>query len=249
MAADVNKEGQGPGSEAATGPAGEQPAAAEAPEAPAPAGERPAAEPELQPQPAVDWELRLEAAEVEATRLKDELLRALAEVENVRKRAARDKADAARYAISGFARDLLPVVDNLQRALASVEPGTRAGDSALEALVAGVEMTGKALLAVFERHGITPIAAAGERFDPHVHEAMFEVPDESVPAGTVVQVLEPGFMIHDRPLRPARVAVSRGGPKPPAAGGDDAGAEAAPDTGATRAGTAAYEGAGPGGGG
>lgn len=156
---------------------------------------------------------RLSEAEKEIARVKDEFLRALAETENVRRRAARDKIDASKYAISSFARDLLSVADNLRRAADSVDAEARTRDPALEALVTGVEMTEKELLGVLERHGVTPIAAKGERFDPHVHEAMFEVPDESVPHGTVVQVLERGFMIHDRPLRPSRVGVSRGGPR------------------------------------
>lgn len=156
---------------------------------------------------------RLAEAETEIARLKDEHLRALAEVENVRRRAARDKSDATKYAVTGFARDLLPVADNLRRAVDMVDADARKQDQALEALVAGLEMTEKALLGVFERYGIMPIEADGKRFDPHVHEAMFEIPNESVPHGTVLQVLERGYMIHDRPLRPARVGVSRGGPK------------------------------------
>jgi molecular chaperone GrpE len=156
---------------------------------------------------------RLAEAEKEIAKVKDEFLRALAEAENVRRRAARDKLDASKYAISSFARDLLPVADNLRRAADSVDAEARTRDPALGALVTGVEMTEKELLGVLERHGITPIAAEGQRFDPHVHEAMYEVPDESVPHGTVVQVLERGFMIHERPLRPSRVGVSRGGPR------------------------------------
>jgi molecular chaperone GrpE len=156
---------------------------------------------------------RLAEAEQEIAKVKDDFLRALAEAENVRRRAARDKVDASKYAITSLARDLLPVADNLRRAADSVDAEARTRDPALEALVAGVEMTEKALLGVLERHGITPIAAEGQRFDPHVHEAMYEVPDESVPHGTVVHVLERGFMIHDRPLRPSRVGVSRGGPR------------------------------------
>ena len=167
-----------------------------------------------QPDSAADLAERLAAAEAEIARLGDERLRALAEIENVRRRAARDKADASKYGVSGFARDLLSVADNLQRALGSVDPAARQADPALEALVAGVEMTERELLAIFERNGITPIDALGQPFDPHVHEAMFEVPDESVPAGTVAQVIRSGFMIHDRPLRAAGVGVSRGGPKP-----------------------------------
>jgi molecular chaperone GrpE len=156
---------------------------------------------------------RLAETERELARVNDERLRALAEAENVRRRAARDKVDASKYAIASFARDVLPVADNLRRAADAVDAEARKQDSALEALVAGVEMTEKELLGVLARYGITPIEAEGQRFDPHVHEAMYEVPDESVPHGTVVQELERGFMIHDRPLRPSRVGVSRGGPR------------------------------------
>lgn len=156
---------------------------------------------------------RLAEAESQIAKIKDEFLRALAETENVRRRAARDKADASKYAISSFARDLLSVADNLRRAAGSVDAEARQRDPALEALLTGVEMTEKELLGVLARHGVTPIEAEGLPFDPHVHEAMFEVPDERVPHGTVVQVLERGFMLHDRPLRPSRVGVSRGGPK------------------------------------
>ncbi len=203
----------------ATPQTGEQPAAANEPAEPRGA----AAE-----QPAADAEARIAALEAEVERLKDERLRALAEVENVRRRAARDKADAAKYAVSGFARDILGVADNLQRAMAAVDEQARGVDPALDGLIVGVQMTEKELLSVFQRHGITPIAAEGQPFDPHVHDAMFEVPDPSVPAGTVVHVVEPGFMIHDRPLRPARVGVSTGGPKPaPKPPGAEAGSEAA----------------------
>lgn len=160
---------------------------------------------------------RLAAAEAEIAKLKDSYLRALAETENVRRRAARDTADAGKYAITAFARDLLAVADNLRRALDAVEPQARSADPALDALVAGVEITEKSLLGVFERYGITPIEAAGLPFDPNVHEAMFEIPDDSVPTGTVVSVVEQGYRIHDRPLRPARVGVSRGGAKATAA--------------------------------
>ena len=172
-----------------------------------------AAEQTTPPQPASSVEERLAAAEAEIAELKDQRLRALAETENVRKRAVRDREDASKYAMASFARDILSVADSLERALGTVDPEARAADPALEALVAGVEMTSKQLLSVYERHGITSIAAEGEKFDPHVHDAMFEIPDESVPAGTVLQVMERGYMIHDRPLRPARVGVARGGPK------------------------------------
>lgn len=166
--------------------------------------------------------------EAEVADLKDKLLRALAEMENVRRRAERNRADASRYAIANFAREMLGVADNLRRALDSVaaegEADTDAdtGDGAdetrdlgdrLEQLITGVEMTEREMLNAFERAGIKTIEAMGQRFDHNVHEAMFELEDESRPAGTVVQVMQPGFMINDRLLRPAKVGVSKGGPK------------------------------------
>lgn len=167
------------------------------------------------------------AAELEAQLAEtvEKWKRALAETENVRRIAARDREDASKYAVSKFARDLLSVADNLRRALESVDQEVREGDASLDALAGGVELTERELLATFARYGITPIEAAARPFDPHVHEALFEVPDDSVPHGTVVHVLEPGYMIHDRTLRPARVGVSKGGPKPGARSTEDVGAE------------------------
>jgi molecular chaperone GrpE len=157
---------------------------------------------------------RLIAAEAEAARLKDEYLRALAESENVRRRAARDRQEASRYAVSSLAGDLLSVADNLQRALGSVADEARKQDSALDALMSGVEMTEKELLAILDRYGVKRMAAEGQPFDPHLHEALYEIPDATVPHGTVLQVVQPGYTIHDRTLRPARVGIARGGPKP-----------------------------------
>lgn len=168
---------------------------------------------------------RLTVAEAEGARLKNEYLRALAETENVRKRAARDRQEAGQYAIAGFARDLLSVADNLQRALASVDARAKAADPALQALTSGVEMTEKELLSVLERHGVKPIPAMGQVFDPHVHEALYEVPDPTVPHGTVVQEAQTGYTLHDRTLRPARVGLARGGPKPGAPAAETAAAE------------------------
>lgn len=185
--------------------------------------------------PEVSADEALAAAAAEIAKLRDERLRALAETENVRKRAARDRENAARYAIDSFAKDMLSVADNLRRALVAVDQAAVAGDPALQNLVKGVEMTEAELLTVFKRYGITPIESLGKPFDPHVHDAMFELPDESVPERTVVQVVEQGYMIHDRPLRPARVGVSRGGPKRPPAG---AGEEPPSATGGA---TSAYE--------
>ena len=164
----------------------------------------------------------------EVADLKDKLLRALAEMENVRRRAQRNSADASRYAIANFAREMVGVSDNLRRALDSVageaaalsEADTDAGEDGagdpggrLEQLITGVEMTEREMLNAFERAGIKPIEAMGQRFDHNFHEAMFEIEDESQPTGTVVQVMQPGFMISGRLLRPAKVGVSKGGPK------------------------------------
>jgi len=149
-----------------------------------------------------------EALAAENAKLKDQALRALAEVENMRRRAERDREDANKYAISSFARDLLSVADNLNRALAAV-PADHAGDESVKNLIAGVEATERELIAAFERRGLSRIAPMGEKFDPNFHQAMFEVPDSTHPVGTVVQVLAPGWVIHDRLLRPAMVGVSK----------------------------------------
>jgi molecular chaperone GrpE len=150
-------------------------------------------------------------AELEST--KADYLRALAEVENTRRRAVRDRTDATQFAISGFARDILSVADNLRRALDTVDEEARAREPVLESLTNGVAMTERELLTILERHGVKPIAAAEQQFDPHVHEAMFEIPNDTVPHGTVLQVLEHGYTLNDRTLRPARVGISKGGPK------------------------------------
>lgn len=147
--------------------------------------------------------------EAENADLKDRLLRALAEVENVRKRAERDVGDARQYAISGFASDVLSVADNIERALASVPTEARKGEIGIRTLIEGVELTERELQNVLAKHGIRKLTPVGERFDPNVHEALFEVPDPSLPPGSVSQVVEPGYTIASRPLRPAKVGVSR----------------------------------------
>ncbi|RIK85311.1 MAG: nucleotide exchange factor GrpE [Hyphomicrobiales bacterium] len=150
--------------------------------------------------------------------LKDRALRLAAETENLRRRAARDVQDARSYAIANFARDMLQVADNLDRALAAVPAETKeGGDAGLKALMEGVELTGRAMIAALERHGVRKLDPQGERFDPNFHQAMFEVPDPSVPSGTVVQVVQTGYVIGERVLRPAMVGVAKGGPKQPAA--------------------------------
>ncbi|MAF96128.1 MAG: nucleotide exchange factor GrpE [Rhodospirillaceae bacterium] len=150
--------------------------------------------------------------EQQVEELNDKLLRALAEAENVRRRAERDKSDAAKYAIANFARQVLGVADNMHRAMASVDADARKEDPALEQLMVGLEMTEAEMLSTFERFGIKPIGAMGEKFDHNLHEAMFELDDASKPAGTVVQVVEAGYVLNDRLLRPAKVGVCKGGP-------------------------------------
>jgi len=179
--------------------------------------------------------------EQQVEELNDKLLRALAEAENVRRRAKRDKSDAAKYAITNFAREVLGVADNMKRAMASVDSEARKKDPALEQLMVGLEMTEREMLSTFERFGIKPIEAMGEKFDHNLHEAMFELDDTSKPAGTVMQVVEAGYVLNDRLLRPAKVGVSKGGPKEPNATGAAEGATPAPIDPALKDGQGAYE--------
>tara|TARA_R110002124_G_scaffold61155_4_gene167484 strand:+ start:10602 stop:11282 length:681 start_codon:yes stop_codon:yes gene_type:complete len=146
--------------------------------------------------------------------LKDQMLRIAADMENLRRRTKRDVADARQYAISNFARDVLSIGDNLDRAITTVsdEEKKNAGTT-LAALVEGVEMTGREMVRVFAKHGVTKEEPVGQKFDPNRHQAVFEVPDSSVATGTVVQVMQAGYMLGDRVLRPAMVGVSKGGPK------------------------------------
>ena len=157
-------------------------------------------------------EERTARLEAEVATLKDQLLRALAETENLRRRSERERSDAVKYAAAPMLRDLLAVADNLSRAIESVPDDAGAEDQRIETLLAGVKLTEKELSAVLERHNVVKLEPLGERLDPHRHEAMFEVPDESQPNGTIVQVVQPGYLLHDRLLRPARVGVSKGGP-------------------------------------
>ncbi|HML06622.1 MAG TPA: nucleotide exchange factor GrpE [Xanthobacteraceae bacterium] len=149
-----------------------------------------------------------------AADLKDKLLRVLAEMENLRKRTEREITDARIYGVSAFARDMLAVADNMRRALEAVSPELRASaEPGVKALIDGVELTERELLKALEKNGVRQFTPRGEKFDPNVHQAMFEVPDPSVPAGSVVEVVQPGYMIGERVLRPALVGVSKGGPK------------------------------------
>jgi molecular chaperone GrpE len=164
--------------------------------------------------------------------LKDRALRIAADMENLRRRTARDVHDARAYAIANFARDMLGVSDDLNRALAAIPAEAKAsGDAGYKALIEGVELTERAMLNALERHGVKKLEPKGEKFDPNFHQAMFEIPDPSMPANTVAQVVQTGYVIGDRVLRPAMVGVSKGGPKQaapqPAAepGPPDAGSE------------------------
>ena len=149
-----------------------------------------------------------------AAELKDRLLRTLADMDNMRKRTAREVADAQLRGITSFAHDILGVADNMRRALDAVSPEARRGaQAAVTALIDGIELTERELLKALEKNGVRQFAPQGEKFDPNLHQAIFEVPDASVPAGSVVQVVQPGYMIGDRVLRPAMVGVSKGGPK------------------------------------
>jgi molecular chaperone GrpE len=155
-----------------------------------------------------------EALAKEAADSRDRMLRTLAEMENLRKRTAREVSDARTYGISGFARDVLDIADNLQRALDAVPAEARAAaDPGLKALIEGVELTERSLHNALEKNGVRKFDPAGEKFDPNVHQAMYEVPDPSVPPGTIAQVVQAGYMIGDRVLRPALVGVAKGGAK------------------------------------
>jgi len=150
----------------------------------------------------------------EAAEYRDRMLRTLAEMENLRRRTEREIADTRQYAVANFARDLLGVADNMQRALETLSADFRdRADPVVKSHIEGVEITERELIKVMEKHGIRKFDPLGQKFDPNLHQAMLEIPDPSVPSGTVVQVMQPGYMIADRVLRPALVGVSKGGPK------------------------------------
>lgn len=176
------------------------------------AGEDAAAEPRT-PEAGADPEAaRIAELEALVAELKDQQLRALAEAENVRRRARREQEDTAKYAASSLARELLNVPDNLRRAIESVPAEARSGNEQLETLLCGVEMIERELLAALEKHAIRKVDPAGTKFDHNLHQAMFEVENSGQPAGTVVQVMQPGYVLHDRLLRPALVGVAKGDP-------------------------------------
>lgn len=158
---------------------------------------------------------RVQQLEAELAELKDRSLRALADAENTRRRAQREVMEARKYAASGIVKDLLNVSDNLRRALESVPPELHERDEQVKSLVTGVEMVEKDLLGAFEKHGVKKIEPMGEPFNHEYHQAMYEVENSGQPSGTIVQLLQPGYVMHDRLLRPAMVAVAKGQPDTP----------------------------------
>jgi molecular chaperone GrpE len=172
----------------------------------------PADEAALQPDAAPAAPKASTSLDRELADYKDRLLRTLADMENMRKRTEREVADARIYGISTFARDILGVADNMHRAMQALDDELRAkADDSMKALLDGVELTERELINVLEKHGVKKIEPLNQKFDPNRHQAMFEVEDASVPSGTVVQVMQAGYLIGERVLRPALVAVSKGG--------------------------------------
>jgi molecular chaperone GrpE len=158
---------------------------------------------------------QVKAALDAAADFKDRLLRTLADMENLRKRTERDVAEARLYGITGFARDVLQVADNMHRALDHIGDQLRAStDPTVKSLVEGVDLTERELMKVLEKNGVTIFSPIGEKFDPNLHQAMFEMPGSGYPNGHVAQVIQSGYMIGERVLRPAMVAVAKGDKAP-----------------------------------
>jgi molecular chaperone GrpE len=174
----------------------------------------PDADPAAEPTEEAKIAALIETLSKENADYKDRLLRTLAEMENLRRRTEREIADSRAYGISAFARDILAVADNMDRALGALDNELREkADAGTKALLDGVELTERELLKVLEKHGVKKFEPLGEKFDPNLHQAMYEVPDPSRPAGTIAQVVQPGYMIGERMLRPALVGIAKGGPK------------------------------------
>jgi molecular chaperone GrpE len=168
--------------------------------------------------PAAQVTAALEAA----AEFKDKLLRTLAEMENLRKRTEREVADARQYAIANFSRDVLAVADNMHRALEAIDSELRdSTDSKMKSLVEGVELTERELMKVLERNGVKKFSPLGEKFDPNLHQAMYEVPDTDAPPGSVAQVIQAGYMLGDRVLRPALVAIAKANKAPSVSANDN----------------------------
>ncbi|HMM93219.1 nucleotide exchange factor GrpE [Bradyrhizobium sp.] len=179
---------------------------------PAQAGEPVVSKPYIMPDDPEEGSVGALTKEVAETR--DKMLRTLAEMENLRRRTAREVADARAYGITGFARDILEIADNLQRAIDAIPAEAKeSADPGIKAFIEGVELTERSLLNTLEKNGVKKFDPTGEKFDPNFQQAMYEVPDPSVPSGTVVHVVQAGFTIGERVLRPAMVGVSKGGAK------------------------------------
>lgn len=154
-----------------------------------------------------EHQMRIEMLEREVEKAKDQTLRAMAETENMRKRAAREREDASKFAVTGFARDLLSVADNLRRAIEAIAGNKDQHDERMKTLLSGIEATERELLSVFERNGIKKLEPLHQPFNANHHEVMFEAPVEGLPPGLIFQLVQPGYLLHDRLLRPARVGV------------------------------------------
>ncbi|MFA5951438.1 MAG: nucleotide exchange factor GrpE [Hyphomicrobium sp.] len=193
-----------------------------------PAGTGPDPAPEAAPGVAADattgetarLEAEVEKLDGQIADLTDRLLRAHADIENLRRRMEREKEETAKYAISKFARDVVNVADNFERAVQAVPAGAAEQDNALKSLVEGVTMTEREFLKVLERHGVRRVNPKGEFFNPHQHQAVMEVQNADVPSGTIMEVFQPGYIIDDRVLRPAMVVVAKGGQKQPKPGAE-----------------------------
>lgn len=181
------------------------------PENPPPDGEPEGGAPAPEaPQPQADGsDERIAALQAELGQAKDQMLRAMAEAENTRKRLLREREDVRKYAVSDFARDMLDFSDNFRRALTAIPEDLKALDERIKGVIEGIEAMEKEVLRAFEKHGIKKIEPLGELFNPNFHEVMFEAPGTGKPAGTITQLIEPGYMLHDRLLRPARVGVAK----------------------------------------
>ena len=164
---------------------------------------------------------RIAELEAEVVRLKDQALRALAEAENTRRRAQREIEDNNKYAVANFARDVLPLADNLRRALDTLTPEERAANEKLEKFAQGIELVEREFLATLDRHHVKRVDPLGQAFDHNLHQAVMQLEAADKPPGTVVQVLQPGYTIHGRLLRPAMVVVAKGGQAGPSGGGID----------------------------
>lgn len=176
-----------------------------------PEGIAPVADAAAAPEDLQQAQARIAELEVKLEEANDKMLRAMAEADNTRRRAEKERHDVSRFAVSDFARKMLEVGDNLRRALDSIPEEARAESEQMANIYAGVEATERILMKAMETSGIVKIDPENEVFNPNFHEVMFEVDNPDVPPGTVVQVLEPGYMIHERLLRPARVSVAKGG--------------------------------------